>query len=368
MINKFSPTYNQAILSEHSTLKECLSIISKSGLLIACISSYQNEKFLGILSDSDIRRALLSGASLEDSSKNWINKNPVTAHESSSTEELFELSHRVGKREIPLLDDQGFVADIFILGLNDIRTSEVKQKNVEIKNQVSNYMFILAGGLGSRLRSIVNDRPKPLAIVGGKPIIETLLNQATSQGFKNFYVSTNYLADQIEEFLASERFSGLNIEFVREKQPLGTAGSIGFIKSKIHESLIVCNADILTNVQYAKIVEEHENHDADITCAVRPFQYTIPYGVVNVLDKKISNISEKPKFDFLVNAGIYVLSPKVIELIENEQFLNMTDFITKCNAKGKKIIPYLLHEYWIDVGLPEEYLKANNEYHLHFES
>ncbi|MBX9840036.1 nucleotidyltransferase family protein [Silvanigrella sp.] len=367
-MNKFSPTYKQAILSENSTLKECLKLITKSGLLIACISSFQNERFLGILTDSDIRRALLNGASLDDSIEKWINRNPVTANVNSASDELFELSHRVGKREIPLLDDQGFLVDIFILGLNDIRTSQIKQKYVEIKNQVSNYMFILAGGLGTRLRSIVNDRPKPLAIVGGKPIIETLLNQASSQGIKNFYISTNYLAEQIEEFLSSERFSELNIEFVKEKQPLGTAGSIGFIKNKIKESIIVCNADILTNVQYLKIIEEHEKQNADITCAVRPYQYTVPYGVIDVMDKKISSINEKPKFNFLVNTGIYVLKPKIIELIENDQYLNMTDFITKCNTRGKKIIPYLIHEYWIDVGLPEEYLKANDEYHLHFES
>nr|BFD31175.1 nucleotidyltransferase family protein [Pigmentibacter ruber] len=368
MINKFSPTFNETILSENATLKDCLALISKSGLLITCISSYQSKRFLGILSDSDIRKALLNGASLDDSSKKWINTNPVTAHVSSSVEELFDLAHRVGKREIPLLDDHGHLADIFILGLNDIRTSEIKQKCLEAKSQISNYMFILAGGLGSRLRSIVNDRPKPLAIVGGKPIIETLVQQATSQGFNNFYVSTNYLADQIEEFLRSDKFSNLNINFVREKKALGTAGSIGLIKNKIHESLIVCNADILTNVQYAKILEEHEKQNADITCAVRSFQYTVPYGVVEVSDKKISNIVEKPKIDFLVNAGIYILNPRVLELIEIDQYLNMTDFITKCTLKGKKIIPYLLHEYWIDVGLPEEYLKANNEYHLHFES
>ncbi|WP_186647694.1 nucleotidyltransferase family protein [Fluviispira vulneris] len=365
-MNKFSPNFNEAVLSSRSTLMDCLASLTKSGLLIVCISSAADSKLLGILTDSDIRRALLRGASLNDFSEKWMNVNPVIGSFNSSANQLFDLAHRVGKREIPLVDDFGKIVDIYILGLHDIRFSDNVNDEIQLNKCFSNYIFILAGGLGTRLKSIINDRPKPLAVVGGKPIIETLVNRAYKQGFKNFYISTNYLANQIEEFLSTSKFADLNFHFVREKIALGTAGSIGLINNFITEPLIVCNADILSNIQYNKILEEHEKNRAEITCVVRPFQYKVPYGVVEIGYNNIMSLSEKPTLNFLVNAGIYVLNPDITRLINSNKYLDMTDFIKMCISDGKKVIPYLLHEYWIDIGHPEEYLKANSEYHLYF--
>ncbi len=369
---KFSPGYKKTILPEYSTLKEALEAISSSGLLIACIVSKNSGIFLGILTDSDIRKALLSGAALDSSIENWVNKKPVTAPENFSSEELTLLSHNVGKREIPLLNNSGEIVDIFLLGLYDVRLSEGSFQDPKIAAKkldgtISNYMFILAGGLGSRLRSVVNDRPKPLALIGGRPIIDTLMNNAYSQGFKNFYISTNYLAEQIETHFQHDKYSFFNIEFVKENKRLGTAGSIGLINHKIEKSILVCNADILTSVQYNKILESHEKNSADVTCVVRPFQLNVPYGVIEISDHKITAITEKPKYDFLVNAGIYVLSPDICKLIKKEEYLDMPDFIKYCMSIGKTIHPFLLHEYWIDVGRPEDYQRANNDFHLYFE-
>ncbi len=370
VINKFSPRFKESILNERATLKESLRTIANSGLLVACIVSETSDKFLGILTDSDIRKAFLSGATLDSPIGSWINKNPVTAHEDFSAEELTNLSHNVGKREIPLLNNLGELVDIFVLGIYDIRFSQSSDNNISSKPPIkilSNYLFILAGGLGARLRPIVNDRPKSMAIIGGKPIIETIINQASSQGIINFYVSTNYLAEHIESYLKKEKFSSLNIEFVRENKRLGTAGSIGMINHKIEKPILVCNSDILTNVQYNKILESHERNSADITCVIRPYQLAVPYGVVSINDNYITSIIEKPKYDFLVNAGIYVLSADICKLIKKDEYLDMPDFIRYCNKNGKAINPFLLHEYWIDIGHPEDYQKANNEFHLYFE-
>jgi NDP-sugar pyrophosphorylase family protein len=297
----------------------------------------------------------------------------VTAFEDFSEDELNQLSHTLGKREIPLLNNIGELVDIFILGIHDERVPQSSENLIYSKSNLKNvktlpnYLFILAGGLGARLRPAVNDRPKPMALIGGKPIIETIINQASLEGINNFYVSTNYLAEQIESHLNKEQFSFLNIEIVRENKRLGTAGSIGMINHKIDKPILVCNADILTNVRYSKILESHNKNNADITCVIRPFQFAVPYGVVRIENNCINSIIEKPKYDFLVNAGIYVLSAEVCKLIKKDEYLDMPDFIRYCLQIGKKINPFLLHEYWIDIGYPEDYQKANNEFHLYFE-
>ena len=375
LLKKFSPKYKETILSSDSSIKDALTLLSKSGLMIVCVVHNKSKNLLGIITDSDIRRALLNGATLENPVESWINTNPVTAHVSLSAEELTSISRNVGKREIPLLNDQNEVDDIFVLGFSNIRISEdlLEEHNeafnkTNTKPSINNYFFILAGGLGSRLKSVVNDRPKPLALIGGKPIIDILITQAAEQGFKNYYISTNYLAEQIEAYLGQEKFSSLNIKFIREDKKLGTAGSIGLINHKVNKSILVCNADILTKVHYNKIIEHHENSDADITCVVRPFQLVVPYGVVQINNNLINSVIEKPKYDFLVNAGIYVLSPNICKLIKKNEYLDMPNFIKQCLNDGKSVQPYLLHEYWVDVGQPEDYQRANSEFHLYFGS
>jgi dTDP-glucose pyrophosphorylase len=368
---KFSPNFEKSIIYEYITLRSALEMISKSGLLMVCLVSKETRKFLGIITDSDLRTSLLSGLLLDESIQECINFNPVTASDDMSSEELNDLAHRVGKREIPLLNANGEITDIFVLGLRDVRLSDEvfiqNESNLELQ-LIDNPMFILAGGLGNRLRSVVNDRPKPLALVGGKPLIETLIDSAISCGFYNFFISINYLAEQIEEYFQANKYPTIRIELIKEKKRLGTAGSLSLIKkNKITIPLVICNADVLTKVQFHKIIRYHIANNSDVTCVVRPYQYVVPYGVAKISGNQIESIEEKPKYDFLVNAGIYVVNPDIINLIHENEFIDMPDLITNCIALGKKISPYLLHEYWIDVGKPEDYKKANEEYHLHFE-
>lgn len=369
ILEKFSKTYQRSMLTEDATLKDILTALSKSGLLIICIVSCDG-KLLGVVTDSDVRRALLSGGSLDDLAIQWMNNTPVTAQADLSAEELTNIARNVGKREIPLLNAEGELTDIFILGLSDIRLSQeiFNEKFTHSKKtqSIPNPIFILAGGLGTRLRSVVDDRPKSMALVGGIPLIEILVKQLSSQSFKNFFVSTNYLAEQVESHLKQDKFSELQINFLRENKRLGTAGAIGFIAKNIEHSILVCNADVLTNVNYNRIVEYHEIHNADITCVVRPFQFTVPYGVVNIDKNHVKSIEEKPKYDLLVNAGIYVLNQNVCKKIKENEYLDMPDLIKTCIHDKMNVIPFLLHEYWIDVGRPEDYLRANNEFHLYF--
>lgn len=370
---KFSPFWKRTIVLENITLQEALQNISHSGLLILCVVSFFTKKFVGVITDSDIRKALLNGAALSDKAAPWINKNPVTASEILSTQELVKMCYRVGKREIPILNLAGELTDVFILGLYDERVeidnyyeNNGKYFFSEKEDHISNYLFIQAGGLGSRLRSVVNDRPKPLALIGGKPIIETIIDHAVSCGIKNYFVATNYLAEKIESFLSAEKFSSLNIQFVREKMRLGTAGAIGLIKHHVSEPIIVCNADVLSKVQYRELLEYHKKNHSDITVVLRPCQLTIPYGVVQISNNQIQSITEKPNFDFMVNAGIYILSPEMCREINENEYLDMPVFISNQITKKKSVFAYYLYEYWIDIGKPEDYYKANEDYPTHF--
>jgi dTDP-glucose pyrophosphorylase len=364
---KFSSKWEKCFVNKSLTLKEALIHITESGTLIACVVDDFSKKLIGILTDSDIRKALLNGASLDEKIFNHLNLNPLIASEEMTALELSDLAHRTSKREIPLVNKNNEVVDIFVLGVHDQKFYDSQGNDIYTNyKKIDNYMFILAGGLGSRLQTVVNDRPKSLALIGGKPIIETIIKNAEKQGFQNFFISTNYLAQQVENFLSQARFSHLNIEFIRENIQLGTAGSIGIVKDKINNPILVCNSDILTLVNFHKIISNHNESKADITCVVRPYQLTVPYGVVEVRNSLIYNINEKPKLDFVVNAGIYVLSSEICKHIDPSKYLDMPNFISKMMKIKKNILPYMLYEYWIDVGKPEDYYKANDEYHLYF--
>lgn len=375
-VEKFTPLFETVIIKKELTLQEALQNLKNSGLLILCFVAPGTNKFLGIMTDSDIRTAFLSGATLQEKTSKWINKNPVTASEILSTTELTELCHRVGKREIPILNYHGEIVDIFVLGLFDKKISihneekQILEKNFSASKhkQLPNFMFIQAGGLGSRLRSIVNDKPKPLAVVGGKPIIDTLIHCASDYGINNFYVSINYLGEQIESFLSSERFHKFNINFIKESKFLGTAGSIGHIAKKLTDPLIICNADILSKIQFHKIIEHHYKNNADITVVLRPYEVKIPYGVVEVLNNRLYSVNEKPQLDFMVSAGIYVISPAMCHEIKENEYLDMPDFISRQIANGKAVVPYYSYEYCIDIGKPDDYYKANEDYQFHFMS
>lgn len=363
----FTPQWKDTIIPLGGTIREALSAINASGALMACIVSETTE-LQAILTDSDIRRALLNGATLEGEAWTWANKSPIVALNHMPTHELSALAQKKGVREFPIVDDVGRLVDIFILAVHHerVETSAAGQQPVQYL-PLSNAILIQAGGLGTRLRSVVGDRPKPLAMVGDKPILETLILQAAANGFRKFYVSTNYQAALIEDHLASEQYKHLDIVAVREPERLGTAGSIGLIADELQEPLLVCNADVLTTVPFRNILQHHLREEADITVSVRPYSMTVPYGVVETINGLVARITEKPEQSFLVNAGIYILSPEICRLVPRIRYLDMPNLIEMAMSNpSTRVTPFLLHEYWIDIGRPEDFYRANREFDTFF--
>ena len=335
---------------------------------MGCVVADHENKLIGIVTDSDVRRLLLVNYSLEMPIGDRFNPNPVVGSINHSPDELFAICHESGVREIPLCDSMGRICDVFILNAIPSVDSKITLPAPApfCAPKIENAMFLLAGGKGTRLKSVVADRPKPLAVVGSKPIIQTIIERASAQGIQNFIISLNHMANLLEEHLAAPCYSRLKIRLVHEPKPLGTAGSIGLARKFITKPLLVSNADVLTTVAYQKILSFHDVNKADITCVVRPHEVAVPFGVLDIQDQKIVAIREKPNFTYFVNAGIYVLNPSVCELIPEGGSMDMPNLMSTVMEAGGKVLPFLAHEYWVDVGQPADFHKANDEFRDHF--
>lgn len=346
-------------LSHNATIRDALQKINETKCLL-CVFEIEQTNKVAVLTDSDIRKSLLKGAQLTDKALNWANHNPVTAKPEASNDELTKLAKIYRYREIPIVDQYGKLQDIFI---HHDQPSDQAPGN---KSILPNSLFILAGGSGERLKSVVQDRPKPLANVGDRPILQTLILSARASGIRKFFISVNYLAHQIEEHLKERVYSELDITIIREHKKLGTAGSIGLIEDNCNHPLLVCNADILTKVEFDKLLYAHTETNADITCAVREHKVQIPFGVMKIKNDNITDIEEKPESIYHVNAGIYVLERSVTQHIPLDKYFDMPQLIGKVIQSGGVVAPFLVHEYWKDVGQPEDFFSANREYSFHF--
>ncbi len=363
MIGLFSPNWKEAIVSTDCTLFDILTSLSHSGLLIACFVDAEG-KLEAILTDNDIRKALISGKKLEDKAYPLANKHPKVGDYRASSEWLKNFAMMSKIQDLPLVDEYGILKDIFIVSIRETRVENFPAK--KSKPLLANSMFIVAGGLGSRLSSVLGDRPKPLAPVGSQPILATILAQGVLAGIRNFYISVNYRADQIKAFLEKPEYKSLNITVIHEPYRTGTGGSLSLIPELLKEPLLVCNADILTTVSFDRIIAHHTQEQAMMTCAIRPHFVPIPFGVFKVEGGLIKDIKEKPEETFLVNAAIYVLNPQLIELVPKNTYFDMPDLIKIALEKRLKVLPFYLHEYWIDIGKPDDYQRANLEFENYF--
>jgi len=222
-----------------------------------------------------------------------------------------------------------------------------------------NYALLMAGGRGLRLSPITDNCPKPMLPINGKPILEIILEQCIDAGIHNFFISVHYLPEKIIDYFGDGSKWKVNIRYISEDIPLGTAGALRLLPMDLKESLILINGDVLTKTNFQNVLKYHSINSADITICAREQIITSPYGVIEVDGIEFKSIVEKPKISQLVNAGIYVINPTVINYVERKQYLDMPNLISFCKQKNKKIIVYPVHEYWLDIGKPEALNKAH---------
>ena len=336
-------------LRQNATIKEALGIIDSGAMQIALVVD-DNDKLLGTLTDGDIRRGILRGLDLDSSIETIIYKEPAVAKISSTKEEILKIALSKKLHQIPIIDDNGIVLDL----------KEIEEL-VEPKIK-TNRVILMVGGLGTRLRPLTQDMPKPMLKVGNKPILQTIVEKFAEYGFVNITMCVNFNASIIRDYFGDGKEFGVNIDYVLEEKRMGTAGALSLLKERPSEPFFVMNGDLLTNVNFEHIFNYHMLNKATATMCVREYDYEVPYGVVKMNDNKIIEIAEKPVQKFFVSAGIYMLSPEILDLIPKNEFYDMPALFEKLIKLSKNVISFPIREYWLDIGRMEEYQRANEEY------
>lgn len=334
-------------LSVNSSIEKALEIIGKERVRLGVVVGKKGE-FLGIISDSNIRKALINGKTLKSNIKEIYTKNPITIAENTSKQKLLELSAKTDIYDFPVLNKKGEVVSIRSI------SSLLSTKKLPF------YVILMAGGLGSRLKELTKETPKPMLKVGKKPILENIIQRLHTQGFEKFIFCVNYKRQIIEDYFKKGEEFDIKISYIKERKKLGTAGALSLIRQKMEQSFVVMNADILTELDFNELLKAHQKSGALMSVCVREFHHQVPYGVIKQKNGFITHIEEKPTQSFLVSAGIYVCEPQILELLEKNAYLDMPELIQKVMQKGRANT-FLIEGYWIDIGRLEEFKRANDE-------
>ena len=336
----------ETFVSPESTIKSVLEVLNASSFHVALVVN-DDTSLLGTITDGDIRRGLLRGIGVDHPAIDVMNRDFCYGKIDDSEERLLDLMLIHGIKNIPVLDQAGRVVRL------------VKEHQSIEAASLANAVVIMAGGRGKRLMPLTEDCPKPMLKVNGKPMLEILIEQCIQSGFKRFYLSVNYLKEQIIDYFGDGSRWGVSIDYLIEDKPLGTAGSLSLIGNRESRSFLVMNGDVLTRLNPSDLIHYHESQDCMATLCVREHEYTIPFGVIEVSDNCLSAIKEKPTYQYLVNAGVYVLKPETLSLIPQDQFYDMPDLIQQLQSLQNKVAVCPIHEYWIDVGRPETLQQAH---------
>ena len=341
----------ECVVSPTTSLKEAIARIDRASLQLAIIVD-ESSRLMGTLSDGDVRRAILRGVSLDDCVSTAMNDTPSSASQDASREALLASMRAKSIHQLPIVDSEGRVIDLATL--DDL---------IGIHDRM-NPVVLMAGGLGTRLRPLTDNCPKPMLPIRGKPILERIIESFAAQGFRDFYLSVNYLADKVRDHFEDGVRHGVRIRYIEESMRMGTAGALSLLPAKQSKPVIVMNADLLTEVRFSKVLDFHASCGAAATMVVRQVEFQIPYGVVELDGTRIVGIDEKPVRNLFVNAGIYILSPDALDLIHPNTFFDMPTLFGMLAAQGKTTAAYPIHETWMDIGRVEEFERAKREWDL----
>lgn len=335
-----------------ATIGDAVRAIDENAIQIALI--IEGGRVCGTLTDGDVRRAMLHGFTLMDPVTNAMNPNPKTALAGETREAVLLRMKQFSIRHMPVVDESGT-----LLGLETI-------DDLCAVKRLQNHVVLMAGGFGRRLAPLTDECPKPMLQIGGRPILETVLMNFIEYGFQSFSVSVNYRAEMIMDYFGDGSRWGVRIDYLRENEPLGTAGALSLLKKRPDLPLILMNADILTKVNFHHLLDFHAAHDSRATMCVREYQVQVPYGVIKVDGYHILEIQEKPTERHFVNAGIYVLDPEVLDLVPRGQRIDMTELFSRTITLSMPHAVFPLREYWIDVGQHLDFRNASADFERTF--
>ncbi|HKT08300.1 MAG TPA: nucleotidyltransferase family protein [Gemmatimonadaceae bacterium] len=338
-----------AIVAPGTPLTEALKSLDANGMGVLLLAK-ADRRLVGIITDGDVRRHILSGAPLTVSCESIASRHPRVATRGMSTSELLDLmggSHDDTVDHLPILTDDGIVVGLVLrrdlVAADDTFTA-----------------VIMAGGYGKRLMPLTTDTPKPLLPVGDRPLMERTIERLRRAGIRRVNVATHYLSDKISNHFGDGRQFGVEMRYVTEDRPLGTAGALRLMEPPTGPLLVV-NGDILTGVNYQDMLAYHRENGAIATVGVRKYDVEVPYGVIDCSGVAVSALREKPMQQFLVNAGMYLLDPAAVAYIPEGERFDMTDLIQRLLAEGRKVVAFPVVEYWLDIGKPADYERAQQD-------
>jgi len=333
---------------KETKIKKALKIISDGGLQIALVVD-KKDKLIGTLTDGDIRKGFLRGMNLDSSINSIISKNPICAKKDYNKKKLLKIAISKKIYQIPIVDDNGKLIDVYVL--HDIL--KLKKKN--------NKVVLMAGGEGMRLRPLTENTPKPMLKVANSPILETIIKKFRESGYCDIIICVNYKSHVIENYFGDGTKFGVKIKYVKEKKKMGTAGALSLIKEKLTEPFFLMNGDLLTNLNFDRMLEFHQERQAIATMCVREHIIESRYGEVHLDEENITSIEEKPVHKFFMNGGIYLLEPECIKYVPKKYF-DMPSLFKKLILRGRKTISFPFKDYWVDIGKLIDYKKANKDF------
>lgn len=341
--------WREILVLPKSTILETMQIIDRSASQIAIVVDETNT-LLGTVTDGDIRRGILRGIALHSSIAEVMNPDPVYIYETEKDHKAQRMFRKKKLRQLPIVNERKKIVDV--LFLDDFIDKPLNDHAV----------VLMAGGLGSRLRPLTNDIPKPMLQVGSKPILETIMESFIEHGFQKFYFSVNYKREIIKNYFGDGLKWGVEIDYLEENTPLGTAGALSLLPAVPNKPLIVMNGDLLTKVNFQQLLDFHEESDSLATMCVREYEHQIPYGIVKTEGQQLVSIEEKPTQKHFVNAGIYVLSPEILKNIPNNKYYDMPTLFKELLNNDQQASVFPIREYWLDIGRMNDFEKANHEF------
>jgi dTDP-glucose pyrophosphorylase len=343
-----SYNWKNILIKPSASIRDALNIIDSEALRIALVTD-DDFNLVGVVTDGDIRRGLLKNLALTDDVSAVMNNHPLTVTQGVSRKDVVKLMQNQGILAVPVVHESK------VVGLETLQ-------RFGSQSQYQNPVFLMAGGFGTRLRPLTDNCPKPLLKVGDKPILEIVLDSFIKAGFVNFYISTHYMPEMIREHFGDGSKWQVKITYVHEAEPLGTGGALGLLPPDLADlPLILMNGDVLTNVDFERVLAFHNKNTACATMCVRDYEYQVPFGVINGEGNRIVSMMEKPIQRYFVNAGIYVVSPELRKSVQKNQRLDMPTLLEQAIANNNDVLMFPIHEYWLDIGRIEDYQRAQTD-------
>lgn len=338
------PPFSKHLIHKDATTREALKQLDQLAGDAILFLVDENGQLQGSLTDGDVRRGLINGLNADDCAMKFAFQSPRYIEKGN-----YELK------------------DIIALRKQEIKVLPVLNGNKEVVNVINlkklrSYLpidtVIMAGGRGSRLRPLTDSTPKPLLKIGNKPIIEHNIDRLCSFGIDDFWISVRYLGEQLEAYFGDGASKSINIQYVWEEEALGTIGAVSQIKNWQHDYILVTNSDILTTLDYEDFFLDFLEKGADMSVATIPYAVDVPYAVLETSNHHVLSFREKPTYTYYSNGGIYLMKRSVIDRIPKQQFYDSTDLMQSLIDDGLKLVSYPMRQYWLDIGKPEDFEKA----------